>query len=70
MNHFRYNNYRNTIPEKSLERMKKYSEINWKKIDRSALENYLEKLEKTDKLTTKSNIYYNLFQFFLLILVG
>jgi hypothetical protein len=44
-----------SIPDKLLERMKKYPEINWKKVAQSALENYLEKLEIADKLAKKSN---------------
>jgi len=44
-----------SISNDLLERMKKYPEINWEKVAQSAVENYLEKLEVTDILTSKSN---------------
>ena len=44
-----------TISEDILKRMKKYSEINWEKVAKSAVEKYLEKLEVADKLASKSS---------------
>ncbi len=44
-----------TISEEMLKRMKKYPEIIWEKIAKSAVEKYLEKLEVADKLASKSS---------------
>ena len=44
-----------TISEEILKRMKKYPEIIWEKIAKSAVEKYLEKLEVADKLASKSS---------------
>jgi len=41
-------------PPELLDRMKKYPEINWEKVAKTAVEQYLEKLELADRLTAKS----------------
>ncbi len=45
-----------TIPEDMLRRMNKYPEIDWKKVARSAVDQYLKKLELADSLTEKSAV--------------
>jgi len=45
-----------SIPKDLVERMKKYPEIKWESIARSAVENYLEKLEIADKIAFKSKL--------------
>jgi len=42
------------VPPELLDRMKKYSEINWKKVAKTAVEQYLEKIGLADRLTAKS----------------
>jgi hypothetical protein len=44
-----------SISEELLERMKKFPEINLKKVAHSAVEKYLDKLEIANKLASKSN---------------
>ena len=36
------------VPPELLDRMKKYSEINWEKVAKTAVEQYLEKIELAD----------------------
>jgi len=45
-----------TISDDILERMKKYPEINWEKVAKSAVEKYLEKLEIADRLLSNSTL--------------
>ena len=49
------NDIKFALSEELLERMKKYPEINWKKVAKSAVEKYLEKREVADKLASKSS---------------
>jgi len=42
------------VSEELLKRMKKYPEIKWDTIAQAAVENYLEKLDIADKITSKS----------------
>lgn len=43
-----------SISDELFEKMKKYPEIKWDSIARAAVENYIEKLELVDKITSKS----------------
>lgn len=43
-----------SVSEEFLKRMEKYPEIKWDTIAQAAVENYLEKLEIADKITSKS----------------
>jgi hypothetical protein len=43
-----------SVPKELLERMKKYPEIQWDKVAKTAVTQYLEKLELADQLTAKS----------------
>ncbi|TFG02987.1 MAG: hypothetical protein EU540_00570 [Promethearchaeota archaeon] len=43
------------ISEELRERMKKYPEIIWEKVAKSAIEKFLEKLEVADKIASKSS---------------
>ena len=45
-----------TISDDILERMKKFPEINWEKVAKSAVEKYLEKLEVADRLLSNSTL--------------
>ncbi len=45
-----------SISEHLMERMKKYSEINWERVAKSAVEKFLQKLEVTDKLVSNSTL--------------
>ncbi|MHA1658111.1 MAG: hypothetical protein ACTSUT_03180 [Promethearchaeota archaeon] len=45
-----------SISEHLMERMKKYSEIDWERVAKSAVEKYLQKLEVTDKLVSNSTL--------------
>ncbi len=45
-----------SIPEKLFQKMKKYPEIKWSSIARSAIEKYIEDLEVTDEITSKSTL--------------
>ena len=45
-----------TIPEPLYEKMKKDPEIKWNSIAQSALERYIEKIEFTEKITSKSKL--------------
>ena len=47
-----------SISEYLIERMKKYPEINWERVAKSAVENYLQKLEVADKLLSNSTLTY------------
>ena len=44
------------IPETLYEKMKKHPEIKWDSIAQSALKRYLEKIEMTEDLTSKSKL--------------
>jgi len=44
------------IPEALFEKMKKYPEIKWDSIAQSALERYIERIEITEKITSKSKL--------------
>ncbi len=44
------------IPESLYEKMKKHPEIKWDSIAQSALKRYLEKLETTENIATKSKL--------------
>ena len=41
-------NFTVRIPRKLYERMKRHSEVNWSEVVRRAIEEYLEKLERSD----------------------
>ncbi|TFG01289.1 MAG: hypothetical protein EU542_07155 [Promethearchaeota archaeon] len=45
-----------TISKDIIERMKKYPEIDWERVAKSAVEKYLEKLEVADKLLSNSKL--------------
>jgi len=45
-----------SISEHLIERMKKYPEIDWERVAKSAVEKYLQKLEVTDKLLSNSTV--------------
>lgn len=45
-----------SISEHLMERMKKYSEIDWERVAKSAVEKYLKKLEIADKLVSNSTL--------------
>lgn len=45
-----------TIPESLYEKMKKYPEIKWESIAQSALQRYIEKIEITEKITSRSKL--------------
>ena len=44
------------IPESLYEKMKKHPEIKWDSIAQSALKRYIEKIEMTEDLTSKSKL--------------
>jgi uncharacterized protein (UPF0335 family) len=44
------------IPESLHEKMKKHPEIKWNTIAQSALEQYIEKIEITEKITSNSRL--------------
>jgi len=44
------------IPETLLEKMKKHPEIKWDTIAQSVLERYIEKIEITEKIASKSTL--------------
>lgn len=44
------------IPEALFKKMKKYPEIKWDSIAQSALERYIERIEITEKITSKSKL--------------
>jgi len=44
------------IPETLYEKMKKHPEIKWDSIAQSALKRYIEKIEMTEDLTSKSKL--------------
>ena len=48
-----------TISKDLIERMKKYPEIDWERVAKSAVEKYLEKLEVADKLLSNSTLTLN-----------
>ena len=48
-----------TISKDILKRMKKYPEIDWEKVAKSAIEKYLQKLEVADKLLSNSTLTLN-----------
>ncbi|TFG27350.1 MAG: hypothetical protein EU532_07670 [Promethearchaeota archaeon] len=45
-----------TIPEVLYKKMKKYPEIKWDSIAQSALERYIERIEITEKVASKSKL--------------
>ncbi len=45
-----------TIPDTLIKKMKKYPEIDWDSIVLSALEKYIENVEITDKIASKSTL--------------
>jgi len=45
-----------SLPDDLSRRMKKYPEINWDTIALAAVENYVEKLEITDRLASTSKL--------------
>jgi hypothetical protein len=45
-----------SLPETLYKKMKKYPEIKWSHIARGAIEKYLERLELTDKIASKSKL--------------
>jgi hypothetical protein len=45
-----------TIPEVLYKKMKKYPEIKWDSIAKSALERYIERMEITEKIASKSKL--------------
>ena len=45
-----------TISKDLIERMKKYPEIDWERVAKSAVEKYLEKLEVADRLLSNSTL--------------
>ena len=45
-----------TISKDLIKRMKKYPEIDWERIAKSAVEKYLEKLEVADELLSNSTL--------------
>ena len=47
------------IPETLYEKMKKHPEIKWDSIAQSALKRYIEKIEMTEDLTSKSKLTLN-----------
>ncbi|TFG15982.1 MAG: hypothetical protein EU535_00040 [Promethearchaeota archaeon] len=48
-----------TISKDIVKRMKKYPEIDWEKVAKSAIEKYLQKLEVADKLLSNSTLTLN-----------
>ncbi len=44
------------IPESLYEKMKKHPEIKWDTIAQSALKRYIEKIEKTESIASKSKL--------------
>lgn len=44
------------IPESLSKKMKKYPEIKWNSIAQSALKRYVERIENTEKITSKSKL--------------
>ena len=44
------------VPKALYEKMKKYPEIKWDSIAQSALERYIERIEISEKITSKSKL--------------